>query len=53
MIKKIKIKNILNIIEISKYIEPNKCTLNFFYENVRLSVSYDSSKFDGSKKIKV
>ncbi len=34
--------------------ELNKCIQFFFiYENVHLSVSYDFSKFDGSKKIKV
>jgi hypothetical protein len=53
MIKKIKIKNILDIIEISKSMKPNKCTHNSFYENVNLSVSYDFSKFDESRKIKV
>jgi hypothetical protein len=45
MIKNIKIQNIFDIIEISKYMEPNK--------NVDLSVSYDFSKFNGFKKIKV
>jgi len=52
MIRNIKIHNILDIIEISKAIEFNKC-IKFFYENVHLNVSYDFSKFDGSKKIKV
>ncbi len=31
--------------------EPNKC-IQTNYENVHLSVSYDFSKFDGSKKLK-
>jgi hypothetical protein len=53
MIKNIKIHNILDIIEISKSMKPNKCIQIFFYENVHLSVSYDFSKFNGSKKIKV
>jgi hypothetical protein len=53
MIRKIKIHNIINIIEILKSMEPNKCTPNFLYENVHLNVSYDFSKSDGSKKIKV
>jgi hypothetical protein len=45
MIRNIKIHNILNIIEISKSMELNKCT-----HQKKLSVSYDFSKFDGSKK---
>jgi hypothetical protein len=53
MIKNIKIHNIIDIYEFEKYMEPNKCINNFFYENVHLNVSYDFSKFDGSKKIKV
>jgi hypothetical protein len=53
MIKNIKIYNILDIIEISKSMEPNKCMQFFSYENVHLNVSYDFSKFDKSKKIKV
>jgi hypothetical protein len=53
MIRNIKIHNILDIIENSKSMEPNKCTHKFFYENVYLSVSYDFSKFNGYKKIKV
>ncbi len=52
MIRNIKIHNIFYIIEISKFMEPNKCFF-FNYENVHLSVSYDFSKFDGSRKIKV
>ncbi len=51
MIRNIKIYNIFDVIEISNSMEPNKCFLN--YENVHLSVSYDFSKFDGSRKIKV
>jgi hypothetical protein len=52
MIRNIKIHNILDIIEISKSMEFNKC-IKKIYENVHLNVSYDFSKFDGSKKIKV
>ncbi len=51
MIKNMKIQNIINIIEISKSMESNKC-IPKIYENVHLSVSYDFSKFDGFKKIK-
>jgi hypothetical protein len=53
MIRNIKIHNIFDIIEISKSMEPNKCTIKKNYENIYLSVSYDFSKFDGFKKIKV
>jgi hypothetical protein len=53
MIKNIKIQNIFDIIKISKSMEPNKCIKKKLYENVHLSVSYDFSKFNGSKKIKV
>jgi hypothetical protein len=52
MIKNIKIHNILDIIEISKSMEPIKCILKN-YENIHLSVSHDFSMFDGFKKIKV
>ncbi len=35
-------------------VELNKCThVKNNYENIYLNVSYDFSKFDGSKKIKV
>jgi hypothetical protein len=50
MIKNIKIYNILHIIEISKSMKYNKCIHKNNYDNVHLSVSYDFSKFDGSKK---
>jgi len=53
MIRNIKIHNILDIIEISKSMEPNKCTHLKNYQNMYLNVSYDFSKFNGSKKIKV
>jgi hypothetical protein len=53
MIGNIKIHNIPNIIEISKSTEPNKCIPKKNYENIHLNVSYDFSKFDGSRKIKV
>jgi hypothetical protein len=53
MIRNIKIQYIFDIIEISKSMESNKCIQIIFYENIHLSVSYDFSKFDGSKKIKV
>ncbi len=39
-------------VEISKCIEPNKCIQKKNYEYVYLSVSYEFSKFNGSKKIK-
>jgi len=53
MIKNIKIHNIIDIIKILKSMELNKFIHKKNYENVYLSVSYDFSKFDGSKKIKV
>ncbi len=53
MIRNIKIHNITDIIEISKSIEPSTCIQKQNYENVHLIVSYDVSKFNGSKKIKV
>ncbi len=52
MIRNIKIKNIFNIIETSKSIEPNKCIIKKNYENISLSVYYDFSKFDGFMKSK-
>ncbi len=52
MIKNIKIHNIFYIIEISKSMELNKC-IHEKNENIYLNVSYDFSKFDESKKIKV
>jgi hypothetical protein len=51
MIRNIKIHNILNIIEVSKSMEPNKFTQKIIYENVHVYVSYDFSKFDGSRKV--
>jgi hypothetical protein len=53
LIKKIKIHNILDIIEILNSMKSNKCIQIFYYENVYLSVSYDFLKFNGSRKIKV
>jgi hypothetical protein len=53
IIRNIKIHNILDIIEISKNMEPNKSIHWKFYENVYLSVFYDFLKFDVTKKIKV
>jgi len=54
MIRYIKIHNILDIIEISKYVELNKCTcVKKTYENIYINVPYDFSKFDRSRKIKV
>jgi hypothetical protein len=53
MIKNTKIKIIIDIIKISKSMEPNKCIQKKIYENVHFNVSYDFSKFNGSKKIKV
>jgi len=52
MIKNIKIQNIFNIIEISKFMQPNKY-LFLNYKNVFKSVSYGFSKFNGSREIKV
>ncbi len=53
MIRNIKIHDIIDIIEISKSMEPNKCIQKKNYENVHLSVFYDFSKFDGFQKIKM
>jgi len=53
MIKKHQTKNILDLIEISKSMELNKCTDEKNYEIIYLNVSFDFSNFDGSKKIKV
>jgi hypothetical protein len=52
MVRNIKIHNTLHIIEISKSMEPNKCT-HYKIKNIYLSVSYDFSKFNGLRKIKV
>jgi hypothetical protein len=49
VIKKIKINNIFDIIEISKSMEPNNC----IKKKVHLIISYDFSKLDGFRKIKV
>jgi len=53
MIRNINIHNILDIIEISKSMEPNECIQENIYENVHLNVFYNFSNFNGSKKIKV
>jgi hypothetical protein len=54
MIRNIKTHNIFDIIGFSKSMELNKCMHKlFFYENIHLNVSYDFSKFDGFRKIKV
>jgi hypothetical protein len=53
MIKNVKIHNILDIIDISKSMEPNKSIQRNIHENVHLSVSYDFSKFNGFRKIMV
>jgi hypothetical protein len=53
MIRNIEIHNVLDIIQNSKFMEPNKCIHKKHYENICLSVSYDFKKSDGSKKIKV
>jgi len=52
MIKNITIYNILDIIVILKSIEPNKIT-HYIYIYIHLSVFYEFSKFDESKKIKM
>jgi hypothetical protein len=41
MIMNTKMHNIVDIIEISKSMEPNKCTHQIFYENIYLQVFYD------------
>jgi hypothetical protein len=51
--RNIKIHNNLDIIEISKSIEPNKCIHKSIHEKIYLHVSYDFSKFDGFRKMKV
>jgi hypothetical protein len=53
MIRNIEIHNVLDIIQNSKFMEPNKCIHQKNYENICLSVSYDFKNLDGSKKIKV
>ncbi len=53
MVKNVKIHNILDIIDISKSMEPNKSIQRNIHENVHLSVSYDFSKFNGFRKIMV
>jgi hypothetical protein len=53
MIRNIKIQNNFDFIEISKSMQPNKCIHLKNYENIYLNVSYDFSKFNGSRKIKV
>jgi len=45
MVKNIKIHNNLDIIEISKSIELNKCTHKKNSEKIYLNVSYDFLKF--------
>ncbi len=53
MIKNIKVHNILDMIEISKSMEFNKCTHKKNYKKNYLNISYDFSKFNRSRKIKV
>jgi hypothetical protein len=54
MIKNIKIQNIFYVIGISKSMELNKLySLKRNYEKNYLNDSYDFSKFNKSKKIKV
>jgi hypothetical protein len=53
MIRNIKIHNNLDIIEVSKSIELNKCIHKNIDENFYLHVSYGFSKFDVYRKIKV
>jgi hypothetical protein len=54
MIRNIRIHNILDIIEISKSIKLNKFIQKIIMKNnnekVHLNVSYDFSRFNGSKK---
>jgi hypothetical protein len=53
MVKNIKIENTLDIIGFQNLWNLINIFINIFNENVHLSVSYDFSKFDGSKKSKV
>jgi hypothetical protein len=53
MIRNIKIHNIFYIIKISKNMEPNKCIILKIMKMFCLNVSYDFSKLNGSKKIKM
>jgi hypothetical protein len=53
MIRNIKTNNILDIIEIPKSMEPNKCSPKSNCEKKYLNVFNDFSKFNGSRKIKV
>jgi hypothetical protein len=54
MIRNIKIHNIFDSIEISKFVELNKCThLKKIMKKMYLSVIYDFLKVDGFRKIKV
>jgi hypothetical protein len=50
IIQNIKIHNILDF---PNFVEPNKSIQFFLNENIYLIVSYDFSKFNGSRKIKV
>jgi hypothetical protein len=51
MIRNIKIHNIIDIIEISKFMEPNKC-IKKNYEHVYLGVSYDFQSSMGPRKLR-
>jgi hypothetical protein len=53
MIRNIEIHNVLDIIQNSEFMEPNKCIHQKNYENISLNVSYDLKNSNGSKKIKV
>jgi hypothetical protein len=53
MIRNIKIHNILDIIDISKSMEPTKYIQKMFNECFKETVFYDLSKFDGFRKMKV
>jgi len=53
MIRKIKIHNIIDIIGNSNFMKPINVLIKKNYENIYLNVSYDLSKFDGSRKMKV
>jgi hypothetical protein len=53
MIKNIKVHNIFNIIEISKFMELKNILITNIYEYIYLNVSYKFFKLNGSCKIKM
>jgi hypothetical protein len=53
MIKNIKVHNIFNIIEISKFMELKNILITNICEHIYLKVSYKKFKLNGSCKIKM